>query len=637
MPTYWSKTLIPTLREAPADATVPSHRLMLRAGMIRQLGAGHYSYLPLGLRALQKVMAVVRREMDAAGAVEVFMPTLQPIELWEQTGRRADYGDNLFVLTDRHGREVALGPTHEEVTTDLVKNFVDSYKQLPLTVYQIQTKFRDEYRPRFGVLRSREFQMKDAYSFDIDVEGLDKSYQAMYDAYCRIFESCGVPYEIVEAESGPIGGSASHEFMVPSPTGEDTILKSDKGNYAANVEKCETGDRPTHPAFAPFSRAPKGSAPASHGGAKARSDEASASMDPTGDLEKVHTPHCATIEDVCDFFKKKVGSKLKPQSMLKSMLYVATRDSDASDPTEAKDPWYVLAIVRGDHEVNLAKLRDQMDKAFGEDAQLQPAPEQLARDDKWALGFIGPHAAPTRDDTYLLVDPDAAQGGFWVAGANEADHHVKHFNWQRDVLDSISDDAKQRLIVADIRNAVAGDPSPKGDGGVLEETKGIEVGHVFKLGCKYTDALDLKVLDDSNERRSVIMGCYGIGTNRILAGAIERPEGNDDNGIIWPAAIAPYQVIITPIKFADQVKDAACDLARDLEAQGIDVLIDDREERPGVKFKDADLIGIPVRVVVGDKGLKDGNVEIKPRSASDAEMVSVDQAATRIAELLKTL
>jgi prolyl-tRNA synthetase len=595
MPTLWSKTLIPTARQVPAEAQVPSHVLMLRAGLIRQLGAGLYSYLPLGLRALRKAMAIVREEMDAAGAVEVFLPTLQPIELWEQTGRRTDYGENLFVVTDRHKRELALGPTHEEVTTDLLKAFAESYKDLPITLYQIQTKFRDEYRPRFGVLRSREFQMKDAYSFDLTVEGLDKSYQAMYDAYCRIFSRCGLPYEIVEAESGPIGGSASHEFMVPSPTGEDVILKSDKGNYAANVEKCEIGDRPHD-----------------------------LDGQPTGELEKLHTPGCASIEDVCAFFKKNLGSKLAAKNMLKTLVC----DSEQG---------VLIAIVRGDHDLNLVKLK----KAVGSPVEL--APDDVVRQGHFAIGFVGPHVAVDRQDLKLVVDPDAARGGFWVSGANETDYHVKHFNWKRDVLDHVD---ASRIVVADIRNAVAADPSPRNDGGVLQETKGIEVGHVFKLGTKYSDALDFKVVDERNERRPVIMGCYGIGVNRILAGAIERPEGHDDNGIIWPAAIAPYTVIITPIKYQGDQQDAADRIAGELEnmppAPGgsrglIDVLIDDRDERPGVKFKDADLIGIPLRITIGEKALAEGKVEIKPRTAAKPELVPLDQAAARAAELLASL
>jgi len=578
MPTYWTRTLIPTARQVPADA---------------QIGAGVYDYLPLGLRALQKVMAIIREEMDRAGAVEVMLPALQPIELWEQTGRDVAYGENLFVLKDRHSRKLALGPTHEEVITELARGYVESYRQLPLTLYQIQTKFRDEYRPRFGVLRSREFQMKDAYSFHLKLEGppgsgsLDETYQKQYDAYCRIFERCGLPYRVVEAESGPIGGSASHEFMVPSPTGEDTILESDKGNYAANVEKCEIGERAAN----------------LHGQAK-------------GELEKLHTPDCPGIEDVVDFFKKKLGSKLRTANMLKTLVCRTT------------DRW-IIAVVRGDHDLNESKL-----KAACSAPELQLADEREAQQAGFAIGFVGPQIVAERNDVTLYIDPDAAQDSFWVTGANEVDHHVKSFNWQRDVLDKVSAD---RLHIADIRNAVDGDPSPKNDGGVLRTTRGIEIGHVFKLGDKYTRALDFTVLDENNQRAGVLMGCYGIGVNRIVASAIEKEYGHDANGIIWPASIAPYAVIITTIKYEGAQKETACGLAQQLEAQNLDVLIDDRDERPGVKFKDADLIGIPVRITIGDKALAEGKVEIKARTAGKAEPVPVDDAAEHVLRLLQSM
>lgn len=621
---YWTKTLIPTLRESPSDAQVPSHQLMLRAGYIRRLGSGVYDYLPLGTRCLHKVMAVIREEMATAGAVEVLLPTLQPLELWERTGRRAAYGENLFVLADRHNDEprLALGPTHEEVVTELLGGYVESYKQLPLTLYQIQTKFRDEFRPRFGVLRSREFQMKDAYSFHMDLESLDETYQAQYDAYCRIFNRCGLPYEVVEAESGPIGGNDSHEFMVPSPTGEDTILKSDKGNYAANVEKCEIGDR-------------------NH----------DFDGEPTGDLDDLHTPGCSGIDDVVAYCKKHFGTKLKTQNMLKCLVMVAVHENEGVPAQEAKEPWYVLAIVRSDHDVNEAKVCELMQARLSEPVKVEMAPEAMARQDGWAVGFVGPHALDGRDDTYMIVDPDAAQGGFWVTGANEADHHVKHFNWKRDV--KAVADGHPRISVRSIRNAVDGDPSPKNDGGVLNETKGIEIGHVFKLGSRYAKALDVTVSDENNERQHVIMGCYGIGVNRIMAAAIERAAdgdhagGHDDNGIIWPSAIAPYQVLIIPIKYDGQVKEVTDRLWVEIEREKSptnplsyfhpDVLIDDRDERPGVKFKDADLAGIPIRITIGDKALKQDCVEIKPRAASQSELVAVDDTTKRVLELLAIL
>jgi len=605
MPDRWSRSLIPTLREVPAEAEVPSHRLMLRAGLIHRLGAGMYSYLPLGLRALHKVMAIVREEMANAGAFEVFMPGVIPIELFRQTGRDEAYGDNLFRLKDRHGREQALGPTHEEVITTMVASYVESYRQLPLTLYQIQTKFRDEFRPRFGVLRSREFQMKDAYSFHTKVEGeggLDETYQWQYDAYCRIFDRCGLPYEIVQAESGPIGGSASHEFMVPSPTGEDVILKSDQGNYAANVEKCEIGER-----------------------------EWSLEGEPKGELEEVHTPDCTTIDDVCQFWKKDQGSKLKPQNMLKTLV------------CKGEDQW-VIGIVRGDHDLNEGKL-----KAACGLATLELANDTDARSAGFAIGYVGPHIAAERDDVTLIVDPDAATNTFWVTGANKPEYHVKCFNWNRDVIahfEAGPESAKVRI--ADIRNAADGDPSPLNDGGTLREQTAIEVGHVFKLGDKYSRALDVTVLDENNHRMHPIMGCYGIGVNRVLAAAIERAgtddrvPGHDDGGIIWPRAIAPYAVLITALKYEGEVKDVADRIADEIEKTDptIDVLIDDRDERPGVKFNDADLIGLPLRITVGGRGLKEGVVELKTRNGSlgdKGETVSIDNAVQRALDVLRSL
>ncbi len=628
MPDLWTQTLVPTLREAPGDAEVPSHQLMLRAGLIRKLGAGSYTYLPLGLRSLNKVIAIIREEMHAAGACEVFMPTLQPIELWQKTGRDESYGYNLFQIDDRHGRHYALGPTHEEVVTELVGSCVNSYKDLPKTVYQIQTKFRDEFRPRFGVLRSREFLMKDAYSFHRALEGpggLDEEYDQQYAAYERIFTRCGVPFMIVEAEAGPIGGNASHEFMVPSPTGEDTILTNDSG-YAANVEKCETGERPYD-----------------------------LSGEPTGELEVVETPGCPGIDDVIVFFKKQLGTKLKPANMLKTLV--------CRTPTG-----WLLAVVRGDHELNLAKLRSEAE------TDVQLADEKEARAAGFKIGFVGPHAAVGRKDTAVVVDPDAMRTGFWVTGANKADAHVKHFDWKRDFfqpglgkemakLDAVlkqkqgAQAGPQKLnlaftaMVADIRNAIEGDPAPdeKG-GGTLRATKGIEVGHVFKLGDKYTQSLDVNVSGESNDRVTPIMGCYGIGVNRILAAAIESEHtdadgnaraGHDEFGIVWPQAIAPYAVCITAIKWEDdsQVADVCRNLAKQIEDAGYDVLIDNRDERPGVKFKDADLVGFPLRITVGDKGLSADTpqVELKARdgrTGPKGEAVDLSKAVERATELL---
>ncbi len=610
MPTMWSHTLIPTSRQVPAEAEVPSHRLLLRGGFIHKLGSGIYDYLPLGLRSLHKVKTIIRQEMEAAGAVEVLLPALQPIELWQQTGRSADYGDNLFVVKDRHGRPHALGPTHEEVITQLVGAHISSYKQLPITLFQIQTKFRDEFRPRFGALRSREFQMKDAYSFHLELDGpggLERTYQSQFDAYCRIFRRCGVPYEVVEAESGPIGGSASHEFMVPSPVGEDMILKSDQGNYAANVQRCEIGTRDVH------------------------LDEA-----PTGQLEVVHTPSCPGIEQVVAFFKKQLKTKLKPQHMLKTLVYLATRPGDASESEEGSQPCYVIAVVRGDHSVNESKLASHLRRCLERPVQIDIAPEPLALRDGFAIGFVGPHAFLGHQNVFMAVDIDAAQGGFWVTGANEVDRHVKHYCWQRDLLDKLNDSDRDRLVVSDIRNAVDGDPSPKNDGGILHATKGIEIGHVFKLGNKYSRALDVTVLDKHNQRAPVLMGCYGIGVNRILAAAIEREGGYDDHGIIWPVSIAPYQVIITPIQYDAAMGQTADRLADQLESRGLDVLVDDRDERPGVKFKDADLVGIPLRITVGERALAQGCVEVKLRCAAKAQTVPIEEVVAHAAEAIQT-
>jgi prolyl-tRNA synthetase len=580
MVTYWTKTLIPTLRQDPSEAEVPSHRLMLRAGLVRQLSAGVYTYLPLGWRSLHKAIEIIRQEMDAAGAVELFMPALEPIELMAETGRDVDYGADLFRLADRRDHVNALAPTHEEVITEAVRAHVESHRQLPLNLYQIQTKFRDEPRPRFGVLRSREFMMKDAYSFHLTVEGpggLNETYDRMYEAYCRIFDRCGLTYEVVEAESGPIGGSASHEFMVICATGEDMILKSDKGNYAANVEKCETGTRAW-----------------SFDGA------------PAGDLQEVHTPNLPAIDDVAAFLE------ITPDQMLKTLVCQS-------------DEGWVLAVVRGDHDLNEGKLKD----ACGFPMRL--ADEQQAREAGFAVGFVSPASVRSIDVAKLVVDPDAAQPRAWATGADKIDYHVRSFDWRRDVGDFLDGD---RLSVADIRSAVDGDPSPKNDGGTLRSQRGIEVGHVFKLGSKYSDAMGLAVLDERQKRRSVIMGCYGIGPGRILAAAIET--SHDEDGIIWPASIAPYSVHVLPIKVDPALRKALDRLAADLEAAGLDVLVDDRPERAGVKFNDADLIGCPIRLTIGEKTLAQDAAELKLRSAGRAkgELVPLAEAADRCRKAL---
>ncbi|MFG0327826.1 MAG: proline--tRNA ligase, partial [Phycisphaerales bacterium JB037] len=469
----WSQTLIPTTREAPADAETPSHILMVRAGMIRRVGAGIYDYLPLGWRAIRKVSQIVREEMDAIGCSEMLMPTLEPLELFAGSKRDVDYGDLLFKVTDRHGRVAALGPTHEEVITELMLHAITSYKQLPLSLYQIQTKFRDEFRPRAGLLRCREFLMKDAYSFHLTVEGeggLNATYDDMYAAYSRIFERCGLDFTVVEAESGPIGGSASHEFMVNAPTGEDTILRCPQTGYAANVEKCEIGERSW-----------------------------SADAAPEADLTEHHTPNMPGIDLVAGHLG------VTASRMLKTLVF------EPRQPSE-NGPRWVLVTVRGDHEVNEGKVRD----AAGFAVQL--ADEKAARAAGFAIGYVSPRMAQRDDSTLLLIDPDALNAGAWATGADKADFHVTGFNWSRDLAGVVpATGESERVRVRDLRNALAGDPSPRAAGSVLEEQRGIEVGHIFKLGTKYSDAMGFQVLDETQQRQTVIMGCYGIGVSRTMA------------------------------------------------------------------------------------------------------------------------
>lgn len=605
----WSQMLIPTTREAPADAETPSHIFMSRAGFIRKVTAGVYSYLPLGHRVLRKVEQIVREEMNAIGGCKLLLPALMPLELLKPTGRDEAYGDLLFTLTDRHGRHQFLGPTHEEVITDTLLGSVSSYKALPLTVYQIQTKYRDEFRPRAGLLRCREFLMKDAYSFHLGVEGpggLNEVYDKMFQAYVNIFTRCGLDFSVVEAESGPIGGSASHEFMVNCESGEDTILFCPSSGYAANVEKCEIGRR-TPPARGYFIG------------------------EPSGDLSEVHTPDCPGIDDVCAFMK------VKPDAMLKTVVFkVVSRDEKEAGQFPG-DRW-VVACVRGDHEVNEGKVRD------ASQCQIELADPEEARKAGFEIGFVSPRAVVGRKQTLLLVDPDAAVGfddakgkpKFWVTGADRKDYHVKHFNWQRDLgKDPVAAMGKDDCLfeVASIRNAMPGDPSPRAEGVALQARRGIEVGHIFKLGDKYSKAMGFEILHAEQKRAPVIMGCYGIGVSRTVAACVE--QSCDADGIIWPAPIAPYHVIITLIQADEAIHGVANTLAQELSASGFDVLIDDRDERPGVKFKDADLVGIPVRVTIGAKALADNNVEIKHRSdKSKGELTPVSKASARCADLI---
>jgi prolyl-tRNA synthetase len=564
----WSQALIPTQKESPADAVAPSHILLLRAGMIRPLGAGAYTYLPLGLRVLHKAAAIVRDEMDRAGAVELLMPALHPIELWQESGRHGNMGGILmeFKLNDR--THVTLGPTHEEVITDLARDLISSYKQLPITLYQIQTKFRNEPRPRFGILRTREFLMKDAYSFDADVEQLGRSYDAMYEAYCRTFDRCGLPYVAVEAESGPIGGDSSHEFMVPCATGEDTVITCPDSGYAANVERAEVGKiawpAPADPAAPPH--------------------------------RAVSTPGKRTIEEVCTFLD-------------------ADRNASAKLLVFLADGKPVAALIRGDHEANEAKIR----RAFGA-TSLEPAdPATIEKATGAPMGFLG----PVDIRIPMVVDQSVAALPSVIVGGNAVDVHLVGVVPGRDF-------PLER--VGDYRNAVAGDPCPR-SGKPMVQSQGIEVGHVFKLGTKYSRAMGAFYLDDKGQQVPIIMGCYGIGINRILAAAVEA--SHDANGIIWPLALAPYEALVIPLQPNNEaVMNAADAIVAELERAGVDVLVDDRDQRPGVKFKDADLIGIPLRVVVGERGLKDNSVEVKWRTDATAHTAPLDSAgAAIVAEL----
>ena len=564
----WSKALIPTQKETPTDAVAPSHQLLVRAGMIRQLGAGAYSYLPLGFRVLNKVVAIVRQEMDRAGAQEMLMPALQPVELWRESGRYETFGELLMQLKTSNGTHVALGPTHEEVVTDCARAYLRSYKQFPITVYQIQTKFRDEPRPRFGILRTREFLMKDAYSFDADVEQLNASYDAMYEAYCRIFDRCGIPYVVVEAESGPIGGDSSHEFMVPSKTGEDIIIYCKGSGYAANQEKAEIGE-------IPWPAAADASLPA---------------------FQKVATPSKRTIAEVCGFLK------IQEEGSAKLLVYLA-------------DGKPVAVLIRGDHEANEAKVR----RAFAATTLVPADPDSISKATGAPMGFLGPVGIKIP----LAVDRSVAALSTVVVGGNEVDIHLTGVVPGRDFsLDR----------VLDLRNALAGDPCPI-SGEPMDVTHGIEIGHVFKLGTKYSKAMGANFLDDKGAEIPMIMGCYGIGVNRIVASAVEACH--DANGIVWPLTIAPYHVVVVPLQGINEAVVAAADsIYQALQTAGFDVILDDRDQRPGFKFKDADLIGVPLRVVVSERGLKEGKIEMKWRTEAEARNIPAEGAAQTVVDEL---
>ncbi|UKL14658.1 proline--tRNA ligase [Dissulfurimicrobium hydrothermale] len=567
----YSKLFLPTLKEAPAEAEIVSHRLMLRAGMIRRLSSGLYSYLPIGLRSLMKVEKIVREEMGRAGAQEVLLPMVQPAELWQESGRWDRYGKELLRLKDRHGRDYCLGPTHEEVITDLVRREVRSYKDLPLNLYQIHTKFRDEIRPRFGLMRSREFVMKDAYSFDVDDEALEITYQAMYGAYCRIFERCGLDFRPVEADTGSIGGHASHEFMVLAETGEDQIACCTQCSYAANVEL----------------------APALGLTAYSCADEE--------DMRRVHTPGKRSVEEVIAFLN------VSPSSLVKTLVFICKNGP-------------IVALVRGDHSINEVKLKRLVgieDVALADSATVVSATG-------CEPGFAGPVGLAGR--TRIIADNALKTLKNFVVGANEPDWHLLGVNWGRDL---------PWPEFADIRFITPDDPCPR-CGGRVELKRGIEVGHVFKLGTKYSEALHAVYIDDSGKERPIVMGCYGIGIGRTVAAAVE--QNHDSLGIVFPAPIAPFDCVISIVDMTDDAMSFVGErICSELEAKGVDCLLDDRRERPGVKFKDADLIGIPIRVTVGRRLREDGRVEIKVRASGESVFLSVDDAADEVFKMLKDI
>ena len=583
---HWRKYFIPTTKETPKDATAPSHILMLRAGLVRQLAAGIYTYLPLGFRALRKVEQIVRAEMDRAGAIELRMPCLTPTSLWEETGRIRTMTDVLMRIDDSVGDwagNLALGPTHEEVITELARAYLKSYKQLPTTWYQIQLKFRGEARPKSGVLRTREFLMKDAYSFHADKETLDQEYQNMYDTYCRIFGRAGLPYTAVQAESGAMGGDVSHEFMVLTDAGEDQVAISADRKYAANLERAEAGPLPV---------------PA---------DE------PLAEVAEVHTPAAGRVEDVCQV----LGTQ--PRQMIKTLIYTATEplSHGATKGSAGKRPLRVVALVRGDHDINEFKLA----KAAGVMLELA-TPDVIREVTDAEVGFAGPQTLVDRVDK-MIVDREVAVMKNAATGANRTDYHVTGVNPGRDFpLDG------DKVVVTDIRNIVPGDPSPD-SGSPLELRTAIEVGHIFILGTKYSEAMGATYLDRNGKARPLIMGCYGIGVNRIMAAAIE--SHHDENGIIWPMSIAPFEVLVMALDPKDEeASRMALEVHDKLAAAGVDVLLDDRDERAGFKFKDADLIGIPLRVVVGKKSLKAGGVEVSQRRSPDEKQTMAPDAAVEL-------
>ncbi len=566
----YSQFFLSTIKEDPADAELASHKLMLRSGMIRKLAAGIYTFLPLGYRVIKKVEAIIREEMDRSGAQEVLMPILSPAQLWEESGRWDAYGDEMMRIQDRHQRDFCLGPTHEEVITDLVRQQVRSYRQLPVNLYQINTKFRDEIRPRFGIMRGREFIMKDGYSFDRDEAGAEKTYHEMYKAYIRIFKRCGLKFQAVEADTGAIGGRFSHEFMVLASSGEEEVVSCLKCDYATNVDQAECQAPPVElPAF-PYAR------------------------------REVHTPGIKSAVDVASFLDKPLSL------LLKTLIFSA-------------DDEVVFVVVRGDHEVNEDKLK----KYLGCD-QLRLADEDAVRK---ATGAPPGFASPVGVTGHKIIADLAVENmGNFIAGANKEDYHLVEVNWGRDFpVDSF----------LDLRKITTDDPCPK-CADKLEINRGIEIGHIFKLGTKYSESLKATFLDENGKERIIVMGCYGIGVGRTAAAAIE--QNHDENGIIWPYAIAPFKVLLLPLDLKNEaVMNLAENLYSELQSKGIEVLLDDRNERPGTKFKDADLLGIPLRVNIGARDLKNDLVEIKTRKNGERVKVNSKDILSNILETLNEL
>lgn len=553
-----SQFLLSTLKETPSDAVVISHQLMLRAGMIRKLASGLYTWMPMGLRALRKVEAIVREEMNKAGALEVLMPAIQPAELWQESGRWEQYGPELLRLKDRHDRDFCVGPTHEEVITDLARNELNSYKQLPINFYQIQTKFRDEIRPRFGLMRGREFTMKDAYSFHADQQSLQQTYDRMHEAYCNIFTRLGLNFRPVQADTGSIGGTGSHEFHVLAESGEDDIAFSDSSDYAANIEKAEAIPR----------ESTRGAA--------------------TEELRLIDTPNCKTIAALVEQFQ------LPIEKTIKTLVVRGTEKGQL-----------VALVVRGDHELNEIKAANL---PHVESPLVFATEEEIRSAIGASPGSLGPLNLPIS----CVIDRSVALMGDFVAGANQEDQHYFGVNWERDL---------PLPEVADLRNVVAGDPSPDGVGTLIIK-RGIEVGHIFQLGTKYSQAMNCSVMGENGKPVILTMGCYGIGVSRVVAAAIE--QNYDDRGILWPEALAPFQIALVPMKYENPaVREATDNLYAELTAAGYDVLLDDRDKKtsPGVKFADMELVGIPHRIVVGDRGLADGTLEYKHRRDAESQAI----------------